>query len=65
MTPLTSIKSIPDDLEGQVAWIADRHRAGHDVTPKTLTHLFEEAGQPMSSSTLKRRIAAARELVAA
>jgi Protein of unknown function (DUF2637) len=60
---LHAVESIPADRAGQVNWIVSRATAGRDVTKETLSQLFEEAGKPMASRTMLRRLADARKQV--
>jgi hypothetical protein len=55
------VTAVPSDPAAQVDWIVSRARDGHDVSKEGLAQALEAAGQAMSTRTLQRRLAAARE----
>lgn len=52
--------AVPDDPDGQVAWLVDRNENDGDMSLETLVDCFEDAGLSLSKRTIQRRLAEAR-----
>ena len=52
--------AVPDDPDGQVAWLVHRTENGGDMALETLMECFKSAGLSLSKRTIQRRLSDAR-----